>query len=230
MVVIAYTFFRLLPGNSITRDREEFWDWPTVAAVARNFLEAYLHFYYIGVDDVSEEEFDFRLKAMWYHLNSEKYRMFKSGPRKIDLTSFEKHLPEEKQILRDHPFFYHLTKHQQKSVMSGKSPTYMTKQELIKRLPFRTEELAWMYRHHSNEVHSTALAFHSQSNERGRGEENDAERSYIVFASWLVRKYLAAAILAMAKIFPNKIGVAEKKAVSIADNQFHKLIKKDDDV
>lgn len=225
LVIIAYTFFRLLPGNPITRDKKELWDWPSVAALARNFIEAYLHFFYIGVEDITKNEIDFRLKAMWFHLNSEKYRLTKSGPTKIDLSEFEKDLPIQKRQMQEHPFFPQLNKEQQQRVLSGVSPTYMTKTQLMARLPFPSEELKWMYRHYSNEVHSTAFAFHSQSNVRGRGDENFAERAYMIFASCLVRKYLSSAIMSIAKIFPKEIGVVASKAVNIAQAQFHEQTK-----
>ena len=223
LVIIAYTFFRLLPGNPITRDKKEHWDWPSVAALARNFLEAYLHFFYIGVEAVSTEEIDFRMKTMWFNLNSEKYRIYRSGPTKIDLAEFEKNLPLERRQIQEHPFFRQLNKEQQKRALSGTSPTYMTKSQLMARLPFPSKELLWMYRHYSTEVHSTAFAFSSQSNERGRGDENLAERAYMMFASWLVRKYLSSSVVSMAKIFPKEIGVAARKEVDIAQEQFHKF-------
>lgn len=230
LVIIAVTFFRLLPGNPITRDKQELWDWPSVAAIARNFLEAYLHFFYLGVETVTKDEIDFRLKAMWFHLNSEKYRMYKSGPTRIDLSEFEKNLPIKKQQIQEHPFFRELNKEQQQRVLSGTSPTYMTKSQLMARLPFPSKELMWMYRHYSNEVHSTAFAFSSQSNERGRGDENVTERAYMIFASWLVRKYLSSAIMSMAKMFPKEIGVVAGKAVDIAQAQFDKQMKDNDGI
>lgn len=225
MVIIAYTFFRLLPGNPITRDKIEHWDWPSVAGLARNFLEAYLHFFYIGVEDVTKDEIDFRMKAMWFHLNSEKYRIYKSGPTNPDLSEFERNLPVEKRQIQEHPFFRQLNKEQRQRVLSAASPTYITKSQLMARLPFPSKELLWMYRHYSNEVHSTAFAFNSQSNERGRGDENLAERAYMIFASWLVRKYLSSAIMSMAKIFPKEIGVGAGKAVDVAQAQFHKFME-----
>jgi len=227
MMVMAYTFFRLLPGNPMTHDYNEHWDWPSVASVARNFLEAYLHFFYIGVDDVSENEVDFRLKAMWFHLNSEKYRLYKGGSSEIDLSEFEKNLPAEKKRLQQHPFFKKLNKDHRRRVLSGKSGTYMTKQQLMARLPFRSDELTWMYRHFSNEVHSTAFAFNSLSNERGRGDENPAERGYTISACCLVRKYLSAAVMFMAEIFPMEIGKTESKAVGIAEEQFQEFMREE---
>ena len=216
---------RLLPGNPITCDKKEHWDWPSVAGLARNFIEAYLHFFYIGVEDVAKDEVDFRIKAMRFHSNSEKYRIFKSGLTNPDLSEFEKNLPVEKTQLREHPFFQQLDKEQQRRVLSATSPTYMTKSQLMACLPFPSKELLWMYRHYSNEVHSTAFAFNSQSNERGRGDENRAERAYMISASWLVRKYLSLAIMSMSKIFPKEIGVGVDKGVDVAQTQFHKFME-----
>jgi hypothetical protein len=224
MTVMAFTFYRLLPGNPITNDDEEHWDWPTIASVARNFLEAYLHFFYLSEKRISDHEADFRLKLMWFHLNSEKFRLYKSGPQKKDLSDFEKNLPKQKNQLKMHQFFTKLNKNAQKRALSGKSAIYMTTQELINRLPFKSDELLWLYRHFSNEVHSTAFAFSSQSNERGRGDENEAERVYIITASWTVRKYFSAAIISMSEIFPNQLKASNPKAIEIAQGQFQKFI------
>lgn len=223
MLVMAYTFYRLLPGNPITNDKQEHWDWPSVAAVARNFIDAYLHFFYIGVDNISEEEVDFRFKLMWFHLNSEKYRLYKSGPINVDLSDLETNLPIQKEQIQNHTFFKYLTKEDQNRASSSKSAIYMTQAKLMERLPFQSKDLSFMHRHYSNEVHSTAFAFRSLSNERGRGNENDTERAYMITASHLVRKYLAVSVMSMAKIFPQEVGVSASEFVNIAETQFHEL-------
>ncbi len=223
MLVMAYTFYRLLPGNPITIEKQEHWDWPSVAAVARNFIEAYLHFFYIGVEDISKEEVDFRLKLMWFHLNSEKYQLYKSGPREVNLSDLETNIPIQKKEIQNHPFFKHIDQKEHKRILSGNFATYITKPQLMKRLPFQAKELPFMYRHYSNEVHSTAFAFRSLSNERGRGNENDTERQYMISASHLVRKYLAVSVISMAEIFPKEVGIDASKFVNIAKEQFHIL-------
>lgn len=227
MLVMALTFYRLLPGNPITLDRQEHWDWPSVAAIARNFIEAYLHFFYIGVENVSEEEVDFRLKLMQFHLKSEKYRLYKNGSKNADHSDIGKRLFEnqliEKEEIKNHPFFKHLDAQDKKRASDGDSVTYMTKAKLMERLPFQSKELPWMYRHYSNEVHSTAFAFMSLSNERGRGNENDTERAYMKTASHLVRKYLAVSVISIAKIFPQEVGIGASEFVNIAQKQFHEL-------
>lgn len=220
LIVTSITFFRLLPGNPITHDRNEHWDWPAVASIARNILEAYLIFFYIGIDDISEVEINFRLSLLQFHSNSEKYKLFKSGPKSLDLIDFEANLAKDKKCLKEHLFFVHLKKNHQDRALSGKHATYMTRRELIARLPFSTDELNWIYRHVSNEVHTTAFAFSSQSRERGRGDENLAERAYTINAIWLVRKYLAAAILGMKQMFPKEIGGGKAMEVQIAKEHF----------
>ena len=78
LVVGTYSFVRP-PGNTITRDLNAFWDWPTAACVARNSTETYHIFYYLVDPSLTEEDVELRVNLMHLHLNSGKYRLYKKG-------------------------------------------------------------------------------------------------------------------------------------------------------
>lgn len=225
ITITAMTFIRLLPGNAITRDViPPVWDWPSVASIARNIVEAYLMFYYIGLDPAPADEIDFRQQLLTYHHNWEKYRLYKEGSLGAEvLSEFEARFPIEKEKLKAHRFFGELDAPQRKRALDGQHPTYLTRDQLIGRLPFSTAEFKWHYRLLSNQVHTTPFSFQPTGNERGRGFDNPVDRSYIAIGIQLARKYLAASVLGMAEMFPTEIGKQAPEAVAEARSQFEEL-------
>lgn len=232
LTITGITFLRLLPGNPITRDiLPEHWDWPSVASIARNIVEAYLLFHYVGLEAISDEEVDFRRQLLRYHHNCEKYRLYKAwsaGPEV--LVDFETRLPAARAELEAHPVFARLTNAQQRRVCEGRSASYLLRDQMVGRLTFDAAELRPFYRFFSSQVHTSPFSFEPTSNERGRGEENAAERGYITFASQIARKYLAASVLGMAKIFPTVIGEGRRPHVRRAQHHFDELVTKPTDV
>jgi hypothetical protein len=203
LTVGSYTYVRLLPANSITRDRSDFWDWPSVACIARNIVETYHAFYYLLEPGLSEEECDMRLALMRLHLNSEKYRLYKEWkPDAEILKSFEVGIPNDRERLRKNKAFRKLSEGRQLELLKGRAAMHLTQAEIGEGLPFIDRYFRPIYRLFSIHVHSTPFSFQAQSNERGRGDENDAERMYITLSIQVVRKYVSAAVLDMARIFP----------------------------
>lgn len=214
LVITLRSFVRLLPENKITNDREPFWDWGSVAAVARILVEIYHGFYYIGVEKLSEDEIDFRLGLMQLHLNSEKYRLYKEwgADRKV-LGKFEVGLPKDRQRVKNTKFFNALPREKQSDLLKGKGVMHLSRQEIADRSNVLGTHFKPLYRLFSNQAHATPFAFQSQSNIRGRGLENPAERGYIMIAIQVVIRYISRAILEMAEIFPEEIKTAEAPAL-----------------
>lgn len=200
------------------------WDWPTLAAVTRNILEAYLSFYYIAVEPVSADESDLRHSVFWYHDNTEKYKLYKAwGADPSVLDPFENNLPKARQRLVDHNWFGQLTKTQQQRVVSGANACYLTRDEILKRLPFTTSEVAGFYRFLSANVHAAPFSWMRGGNERGRGEENTAERGYMALAIAFARKFIAASVIDMCNLFPANVRDKVPGAYETARAQFGKL-------
>ncbi len=217
LTVAAYTFVRLLPANGITRDAVEFWDWPSVACVARNIVETYHMFHYLSAATLSEEECDMRISLMHLHLNSEKYRLYKEWkPDHEVLKEFEQGLPKDRIRLREKSAFKKLPQARQTELLKGRNAMHLTHAEVGESLPFIGKHFRPLYRLLSTHVHSVPFSFQAQSNERGRGDENDAERFYMSLAISIVVRYLSAAILDMARIFPDEIGSARPDAIATA--------------
>lgn len=204
LTVTSLSFIHLLPRNRYFPSKIEFWDFFSIATLARNFIENYYSFYYICIDKVSSEEADFRRLLLTYHLNNEKYKFYKeSNQPQYILTEFEENLPKAKSELSEHPFIQNLDNKTRGDILKGKNFKYLSNKQISEKIPFDTRDFEPLYRFFSNQTHSTPLAFFSQNNERGRGLENEAEVIYISMAINFVTKYLLVAIIDMTNIFPD---------------------------
>jgi hypothetical protein len=203
LTVTSVSIIHLLPYNKIFPSNWRFWDFFSIATLTRNLIDNYLMFYYVGVEKLSDEEIDFRLKVLTFHLNNEKYKLF--SELKVDKTvlqDFEKNLPKAKDDLKGHSFFNSLSKEQAGKILTGKAAMYLSHKEISTRVQFNNEEFMSLYRLFSNHLHSTPFACSTMSNERGRGEENEAEISYLTITLDTCIKYLSAAALEMVELIP----------------------------
>jgi len=206
LVAASLTFLRVLPGNKHARTDVEWWDWPSIGMLARGLIETYNTFFYIGVEKVSSAEVEFRINLMHFHLNSEKYRLYRDwGKPDEELQDFVEGLPIDKDRLKANVSFQSLPERQQIQLLKGKTPMHLSHHEINERAKIITKSFKPIYRLFSNQVHTTPLSFQSQSNIRGRGFENDAERFYITLATQVAVKYLANAVINMADIFPKQL-------------------------
>lgn len=206
LVAASLTFIRLLSGNKHATSEVEWWDWPSVGTLARGVIETYNAFFYIGVEKVPPSEVELRINLMHFHLNFEKYRLYRDwGKSDEELQDFIDGLPIDRERLKNNTVFQTLPEKQQTQLLKGKTPMHLSHHEINERAKIITNSFKPIYRLFSNQVHTTPLSFQSQSNTRGRGFENDAERFYITLATQVVIKYLANAVINMTDIFPKQL-------------------------
>lgn len=228
MTVTCLSFIRLLPRNRYFPTKMDFWDLFSGLSLARNFIDTYHLFWYIGVDPVSIEERQLRAHIFYYHLNFEKYKLYKeyNAPQK-DLQEFEDKLPIERKWIEEHQLFNIVVpdKNKRKSILKGNSCKYLTGQEISDRINFQTMEFTPFYRWFSNHTHSTPFAINSLSEIRGNGNPNEAEITYIIFAIDFVTKYLLASIIDTINIFPFVERKIHSLKLKIIKDEFMSYIK-----
>ena len=206
IVSSSITFFRILPANRFLIQEPEWWDWASVASLGRNIIETYHAFFYVGIEKISDDEVKFRLDLMQLHRNSEKYRLYKEiGIEDSQLRDFEEGLPLDKQHLKDNKIFQSLPEKYQSELLKGKTAMHLSHSEIHRRADILSDSFKPIYRLLSNQVHSTPFASQAQSDERGRGFENDTERYYIILIIQVVSKILLKSIMSMVRIFPGKL-------------------------
>lgn len=200
LTVTSISIVHLMPKNSIFPSNIEFWDFFSVASLARNLIENYIMFFYVGIDDISDTERDFRLALLRFHLNNEKYKLYKSLGVD-DLHEFEEGIPLSKEGLKSHEFVSSIEPNKIERILSGSKASYLERAEILDRIPFDTSDISPLYRLFSNHIHSTPLSFNTISDERGRGEQNEAEVGYSSFILSTCNKYLSMAVVGIVEAF-----------------------------
>ena len=226
LTVTSMSIIHLCPANRIWGSSAQFWDFISVATLARNLIENYHAFFYIGVEEVTTAERSFRLDLFNFHLTNEKYKLYKEGGSGEEiLKEFEEKLPIAKEGLKAHPFFLHLSREKAKKILKGDESMLLSQREISDRVPFNTYEFTPLYRLFSNHTPSTPYAFFSQNNERGRGAENEEEVHYLAMTLAFCTKYLSAAILDMTRLFPSCDEKLNKTKLHLIREKFNSYIK-----
>lgn len=205
MTVTCTSFIRLLPFNRCFPVEREFWDLFSVYSLARNFIETYLMLWYIGVDNISDDESKLRLEILMFHLNNEKYKFYKDfGADAKTLDEFEQQLPKSRELIKNNSLFNSLIKdnNKKKKILEGKEAKYLSNLEIIDKASFNGDEFKPLYRWFSNHTHSMPFAVFSLTDERGSGKRNQIEVEYIDMALDFVTKYLLIATIDTINLFP----------------------------
>lgn len=199
LTLSAMTINAILPGNSV--NGHKLWDFPSVAILARAFLETTHRYLYLCIPGNSEEERRFRQKLHYFHMNSEKYRLYSElNPNHEWLPESEEKLPLDKAVSMESPTYSKLDKNTQEKVRSGKTEAHLTDQQIADEHQLALGQFKVIYRLLSNHSHGSPFATKSQSNQRRRGIENEAERDYLALVLLLLSRYLSKAIISQVKL------------------------------
>ncbi|WP_208665547.1 DUF5677 domain-containing protein [Pseudomonas thivervalensis] len=217
LTLSAMTINAILPNNSINNSK--LLDFPSVAVLARTFMETTHRYLYLCIPGESKEEQQFRQKLHYFHMNFEKYRLYSDSGTHLDwLPEFEEKLPLEKAALMESSTYKELDKHMQNRVRSGNTEMHFTDEQIADKHRLAFGRFKPIYRILSNHSHGSPFATTSQSNERGRGLENKVENDYLELILLLVNRYLSKIIIAQAKLL--KLQKKCHRAVSYATEIF----------
>lgn len=208
LTLSAMTINSLLPGNGV--NATDLWDVPSVATLTRAFIETAHRHLYLSESGLSNDESEFRLRLFYFHMNSEKYRLFKEGNANQKLlTEFEQKLPVAKEQIRESSFFLGLAKERANLVKAGKVDMHLSDEEIASRFSLVSGRFKSTYRLLSNHAHGAPFATFSQSNTRGRGLRNEVEEDYMFLFVMLLGQYLAKVVIAQVDML--SIGVVNQQ-------------------
>ena len=134
LTLSSMSIMRLLPHNTYCSMIEEIWDFASVSCLTRSFLETYNMFFYVGIEKITDEELDFRLLLMTYHLNYEKYKMYKGRVKdeKV-IKEFEEGLPKERERLSKHNFINTFSEKYKIKLLRGDKASYLDAKSNIRK-------------------------------------------------------------------------------------------------
>lgn len=211
LVLSAMTIGSILPGNQV--NHSQLWDFPSVAVLARSLVEATHRYLYLIEPRLSSEEADFRQKLHFYRINCEKYRLYSEKQDHEILKSFEENLPKAKAEITASSVYRDLDKNMARKVRSGNADMHLTDTEVAKLTGLIDEHFGFYYRLLSIQAHASPMATNSQSNNRGRGLENDAESFYLALVLRLLCRYLSKSLLSQMEL----LSLEDSEAVAFSN-------------
>src|SRR5690606_23866805 len=110
------------------------------------------------------------------------------------LNEFEAELPRKKEWIMKSAIYKGLSKQMAQKVRSGNFDMHFTNEQIAERYSLIGDLFKSIYKLLSNHAHGMPFATSAQSNERGRGFENQAELSYMVLTLMLLNQYLSLII------------------------------------
>ena len=183
MCTTAVSTLWLCPRSNVN-PRGLHWDFGAVASLIRNLFEAALVLFYIGVEAVSEDEWQARLRVMQLHDCMERWRMFRLiDPNDQQLPGFAQQAAELRDLLKGNPFFTQLPESFAGKLLNGERSCILIQDEILEHLKIVAPTNRGYYRFLSSHAHSFPLAYYRMAeHNRGRGEENEVEKGYIAGA------------------------------------------------
>ncbi len=182
------------------------WDFGAVASLGRNLIEGYLVFFYLGVEAVTDDEWNTRRSLFHLHDCHTRAVMFRDLGHQVQESAFLATKVELQDRLRAEPFFQSLPETHQNSLLKGERAMYLSQDEILVRMgetAFVRDFRGW-YRFLSVQTHSLPMSFYRMGEgHRGRGVESDTERGYILHILELALPFVERATADMLRLFPD---------------------------
>lgn len=205
----------------------EIWDFFSIANLTRSSMENYAVFHYLGIEQVDEEEAEFRIKLLYYHKNCELYKFYKeldTSENELEKLGFEEGLPLQKKDLSEHSFFKKITDSKKRNeILNGKVSLIKKQTEILNTLNLKNIQFKAFYRFYSNQTHSSPLGYFTMSNDRGRGDRNETEVTYIAYAIDIINSLLISATHHIIEILPESKKRIPKTILEYFEGEFKKL-------
>jgi hypothetical protein len=180
LCTFSVSILSLCPGSKINLEGVH-WDFGAIAALSRNLFECALTFFYLAIEDVSEDEWMARLLVLQLHDCISRFRMFRDfDPHDEQLKGFEEQANELRSKLEANKFFATLPEPLRKKLLKGERASILIQDEILERMGEETSHTRGYYRFLSSHTHSYPLGFYRMAEHgRGRGVENEIEKGYI---------------------------------------------------
>ena len=169
LVHSCWSVNKLLPESD-----EDFFDFPSIAAICRNIIELTNLCWYYCIDDNEESESEFRFLLYDLHDSSALNSIFENlGFELDDLDKLEQEKDALKKLIIEHPKFQTLTAEDKKQVKKGRKSTLQNQFQIVESRCINSNEFHGLYKLLSTHTHSTATSIKFLTNSRLNSSELD---------------------------------------------------------
>jgi len=153
----THSILRLTPQSSYnTPDKElEIYDNTSIAVIARALIEAYYTFYYLTVDEIDQEEIDFRFLLWDFHSENRRLGKLRAlGSNHPELTQLEKDVEKLRESIEKHAHFHKVDTRRHKKILKGDVPTLLTNTRIAEKAGINPNYHEATYNYLSSYIHT----------------------------------------------------------------------------
>lgn len=155
--VTAIAILKLFPKSAfyLAKNNMEVWDISSVCILTRSLIDTFNVFYYLIIEQVDNDELEFRFLLWNLHSECERLEMLqllKSTNPKLD--EIKQHVENLKNELKNNKFYQKLDPKNQKKYSSGKIGIFLTNSQISKKAGINPNYYKAVYKYLSNYVHT----------------------------------------------------------------------------
>lgn len=195
------------------------WDISSIAVLIRALIETYYVFFYLGIDNVGDEELEFRYRLWKYHGEKERLDMLRIMKSTNPVVS---QLTKDVEILKDsvitHMFYQSLELSEssiKKKIRRGEMGILHKNPELSKRAGIDPDYYNSQYKYLSAYAHATPYAY-SQLNKFRGGE--DESLAIIKTLLDVCTAYICHAVRDFVKIMPDQEKFVDERGKNLIED------------
>lgn len=207
MCGLGISLQKILPGSASNKTGGN-WDSTGALALCRSVFEAHLAMFYLCTDEMSDADYDLRIQLAFLHDSQERPRIIgKFGGDNddaIDRKFYESEATRLREEISKNDVFLALPEWKRKELLKGKTPFYLSQDELLQRQGADPAVLRGIWELLSSHVHSYPFSFYRtfMHKDRGTGRENDVDKSFCGLSGEQTAIMLQRASEDMRTLFP----------------------------
>jgi len=195
MITKCVSLLMLAPHTPWADKKIEHWDYSSMTGIARTIIELRIAFYYLCVDQCSEDEWQFRWNLFNLHDCTSRIRMFEVLEDESQVEALREAAEELRSRLVANPFFVTIDKKLHKRLLHGQTAYLLPLEVIAERAGIDLRAFRWLYVLFSSHVHSLPMSFYrigQDGDDRGRGLPSPAEENYSALCLSMTASLLVA--------------------------------------
>ncbi|MDT7515832.1 DUF5677 domain-containing protein [Rhodoferax mekongensis] len=204
---VAASLQRILP-RSASNPAGDVWDSTSALCLCRNIFETDLALLYLCTDEMSNEDYELRVKLVFLHDSQERPRIVEKiggSDKEVSKEFYAEEATRLRGEIAKNTVFLTLPDWKQKRLLEGRTPYYLSQDELLERRGDDAKTLRGIWELLSSHAHSYPFSYYrvTAHPNRGTGRENEIDKSYCGLSAQLSATMLSKASMSVRKLFPD---------------------------
>ncbi len=190
------SILKLLPGSIFADKKDTYLDFPSVASLCRDLIEACNNNWYLSIEKIDIVEEELRLVIYDYHDTHELIQIAQQlNLLKTDFEYLNDQLNDYRSIIESNQLFQSLDKQKRSLLIKGKVGTLLTQFEIVERRKINSEKFKGIYKLLSNQTHTSANSMKMLAYSKIYDKENVLQKVLTIIIIEYCNRFLASTIL-----------------------------------